>query len=75
MTLIGPGTWEAARGATDAALTAADLVRRGERRRLRVLPAARPPRHPHLLRRLVLPEQHGRRGRAPAERHRRAGSP
>jgi acetoin utilization deacetylase AcuC-like enzyme len=26
MTLIGPGTWEAARGAADAALTAADLV-------------------------------------------------
>ena len=26
MTLIGPGTWEAARGAVDAALTAADLV-------------------------------------------------
>jgi acetoin utilization deacetylase AcuC-like enzyme len=26
MTLIGPGTWEAARGATDVALTAVDLV-------------------------------------------------
>ena len=26
MTLIGPGTWEAVRGATDAALAAADLV-------------------------------------------------
>ena len=26
MTLIGPGTWEAARGAVDAALTAVDLV-------------------------------------------------
>lgn len=26
MTLIGPGTWEAARGAADAALTAAELV-------------------------------------------------
>ncbi len=42
MTLIGPGTWEAARGATDAALTAADLVLAGE-------PAAyalcRPPGH------------------------------
>ena len=31
MTLIGPGTWEAARGAADAALTAADLVLDGER--------------------------------------------
>jgi acetoin utilization deacetylase AcuC-like enzyme len=29
MTLIGPGTWEAARGAADAALTAADLVLAG----------------------------------------------
>jgi len=29
MTLIGPGTWEAARGAADAALTAADLVADG----------------------------------------------
>ncbi len=42
MTLIGPGTWEAARGAIDAALTAADLVLAGA-------PAAyaccRPPGH------------------------------
>jgi acetoin utilization deacetylase AcuC-like enzyme len=42
MTLIGPGTWEAARGAVDAALTAADLVAGGT-------PAAyacvRPPGH------------------------------
>ncbi len=42
MTLIGPGTWEAALGAADAALTAADLVASGE-------PAAyaccRPPGH------------------------------
>src|SRR5215218_2405875 len=30
MTPIGPGTWEAARGAADAALTAADLVISGE---------------------------------------------
>jgi acetoin utilization deacetylase AcuC-like enzyme len=30
MTLIGPGTWEAARGAADAALTAVDLVLDGE---------------------------------------------
>jgi acetoin utilization deacetylase AcuC-like enzyme len=29
MTLIGPGTWEAARGAVDAALTAVDLVADG----------------------------------------------
>jgi len=42
MTLIGPGTWEAARAAADAALTAVDLVSGG-------LPAAyaccRPPGH------------------------------
>jgi acetoin utilization deacetylase AcuC-like enzyme len=42
MTLIGPGTWEAARAAVDVALTAADLVREGA-------PAAyactRPPGH------------------------------
>jgi len=42
MTLVGPGTWEAARAAADAALTAVDLVLGGE-------PAAyactRPPGH------------------------------
>jgi len=42
MTLVGPGTWTAARAAVDAALTAADLVAAGE-------PAAyaicRPPGH------------------------------
>jgi acetoin utilization deacetylase AcuC-like enzyme len=42
MTLVGPGTWEAARAAADAALTAVDLVLSGE-------PAAyactRPPGH------------------------------
>ena len=47
MTLIGPGTWEGARGAADAALTAVALVADGE-------PAAyalcRPPGH-HALRR------------------------
>jgi acetoin utilization deacetylase AcuC-like enzyme len=47
MTLIGPGTWEAARAAADAALTAADLVLAGA-------PAAyaccRPPGH-HVTRR------------------------
>jgi len=30
MTLVGPGTWEAARAAADAALTAVDLVAGGE---------------------------------------------
>ncbi len=31
MTLVGPGSWAAIRGAADAALTAADLVGSGER--------------------------------------------
>ncbi len=42
MTLLGPGTWEAARGAVDAALTAADLVLAGERAAYAL---ARPPGH------------------------------
>ena len=64
MTLIGPGTWEAARAAVDAALTAAELVLDGA-------PAAyacvRPPGHhadASCVRRLLLPEQRGRRGGA-----------
>ena len=48
MTLVGPGTWEAARGAVDVALTAVDLVADG-------VPAAyaccRPPGH-HVTRSL-----------------------
>ncbi len=42
MTLIGPGTWEAARAAADAALTAADLVSGG---RPAVYACCRPPGH------------------------------
>jgi acetoin utilization deacetylase AcuC-like enzyme len=42
MTLIGPGTWDAARGAADAALTAADLVLGGERT---AYACCRPPGH------------------------------
>jgi acetoin utilization deacetylase AcuC-like enzyme len=42
MTLIGPGTWEAARAAADAALTAADLVAGG---RARAYACCRPPGH------------------------------
>src|SRR5215212_2293604 len=42
MTLVGPGTWEAARAAVDCALTAADLVR-GEARTAYAL--CRPPGH------------------------------
>ena len=42
MTLIGPGTWQAARGAADVALTAADLVSGGRRA---VYACCRPPGH------------------------------
>jgi acetoin utilization deacetylase AcuC-like enzyme len=43
MTLVGPGTWEAARGAVDAALTAVDEVGAGRRRLAYAL--CRPPGH------------------------------
>ncbi|WP_214110010.1 histone deacetylase family protein [Acrocarpospora catenulata] len=42
MTLVGPGTWRAARAAVDAALTAADLVAGGERTAYAL---CRPPGH------------------------------
>jgi acetoin utilization deacetylase AcuC-like enzyme len=42
MTLIGPGTWEAARAAVDCALTAVDLVVSGERAAYAL---TRPPGH------------------------------
>jgi acetoin utilization deacetylase AcuC-like enzyme len=47
MTLIGPGTWEAARSAVDVALTAADLVRGGA---AAAYACTRPPGH-HACRR------------------------
>jgi acetoin utilization deacetylase AcuC-like enzyme len=43
MTLVGPGTWEAARGAVDAALTAVDLVTESQVRVAYAL--CRPPGH------------------------------
>ena len=48
MTLIGPGTWEAARAAIDVALTAVDLVTDGERV---AYACCRPPGH-HVTRSL-----------------------
>jgi acetoin utilization deacetylase AcuC-like enzyme len=48
MTLIGPGTWEAARAAVDVALTAVDLVAGGERI---AYACCRPPGH-HVTRAL-----------------------
>ncbi len=73
MTLIGPGTWDAARAALDVALTAADLVAGGARARLRALPASGSPRDAKRVRRLVLPQQLGRGGRPDARRAWRAG--
>jgi acetoin utilization deacetylase AcuC-like enzyme len=43
MTLVGPGTWEAARGAVDAALTAVDAVTTGDHQVAYAL--CRPPGH------------------------------
>jgi acetoin utilization deacetylase AcuC-like enzyme len=48
MTLIGPGTWEAARAAVDVALTAVDLVTNGDRI---AYACCRPPGH-HVTRSL-----------------------
>jgi acetoin utilization deacetylase AcuC-like enzyme len=48
MTLVGPGTWEAARAAVDVALTAVDLVTDGERV---AYACCRPPGH-HVTRSL-----------------------
>ena len=44
MTLVGPGTWEAARAAADCAVQAAGLVTGGARAGVRAVPPARPPR-------------------------------
>ena len=74
MTLIGPGTWEAARAAVDVAATAADLAWADGGRDLRAVPPAGPPRDPLGLRRVLLPEQRRRRGRAAAPAGRRVGS-
>ena len=74
MTPVGPGTWEAARGAADAALTAGDLVAGGA-------PAAyaccRPPGH-HVTRTAyggsLLPQQRRDRRRRAARRRSAARS-
>ena len=66
MTLVGAGTWRAARAAVDAALTAADLVAGGGAGGVRDLPPARTPRDPGRVRRIVLPEQRGGGGRGVA---------
>ena len=73
MTPIGPGTWEAARGAADAALTACDDSARRRPRRVRLLPPAGPPRDPQRVRRLLLPQQRRDRRSPAARRARRPG--
>ena len=60
MTLVGPGTWEAARAALGAAVTAAEAVAAGE---AAAYACCRPPGHhrdPEQLRRLLLPQQRRR---------------
>ena len=60
-TSISAGTWEAACASADVALTAASLLARGERARLRAVPAARAPRGARSVRRLLLSQQRGDR--------------
>ena len=74
MTLVGPGTWEAARAAVDVALTAVDLVAGTGRSAYALCRPPGPPRDPQRLRRLLLPQQRGRRGRGAARRRATAGS-
>ena len=64
MTLVGPGTWEAARSAVDCAIAGRRAGGRRGPAGLRALPPARPPRDAGGLRRLLLPQQRRRRGRA-----------
>ena len=73
MTLVGPGTWEAARAAVDCALDGRRAGGAGEPDGVRAVPAAGPPRDPGRLRRLLLPQQRGRRRRGAASRRCRAG--
>ena len=73
MTLVGPGTWTAARAAVDVTLTAVDLVVGGAALGVRAGPAARAPRDPARVRRLLLPQQRGGRGRGAARARRGAG--
>ena len=67
------GTYVAARGAVDVALTTVDLVLGGAHGRLRPVPAARPPRRPLDVRRLLLLQQRRDRGRGDHRGDRRAG--
>jgi acetoin utilization deacetylase AcuC-like enzyme len=67
MTLVGPGSWEAIKGAADAALTAAELVAAGA-------PIAAGPSHDQVgVRRIVLPQQRRHRRAVAARLRSRAG--
>ena len=69
MTLVGPGSWQAIRAATDVARTAVDLVASGAPGRLCADTAAGSPRDEVRVRRVVLPQQ--RRGRRTGAARRR----
>lgn len=71
MTLIGPGTWEAARAAVDAALTAADLVSDGPAQA--AYACCRPPGH-HVTRTLYGGSCYLNNAAAAAERLRHHGA-
>ncbi len=71
MTLIGPGTWEAARAAVDAALTAADLVGSGSTRA--AYACCRPPGH-HVTRSVYGGSCYLNNAAAAAERLRQQGA-
>ncbi len=74
MTLVGPGTWEAARAAVDCAVAGRRSGGRRGPAGVRAVPPAGPPRDAGRLRRLLLPQQRrGRRGHA-ARRQARSGS-
>ncbi len=68
MTLVGPGSWAAIRGAADAAQTAADLVGSGAPVAYALCLATRASRHPRGVRRLLLPQQRRGGGRGAAGR-------
>ena len=71
MTPVGPGTWEGAKAASDAAATAADLVLGRRAGGVRDLPPAGAPRRSGVLRRQLLPEQRRGRGGSSAAGRRR----
>ncbi len=74
MTLVGPGTWEAARAAADCAVAGRGAGDRRSPPGVRAVPPARPPRDARRVRRLLLPQQRGGRRRRARGRQERSGS-